>query len=189
MKRAESLFFIIIVLGCVFRLMHWPYASIILTFGVLFLALLYFFFGFALLNQIGFRGIFKAESYTSISKLRVFGAVVTGMVFSLIIIYCLFKVQFWPYGHIGLQQALILYIIILIVALVFYFFKRKQFLKDNYFRLILIGFIGLLIYSISTFQLVDIYYGSDPEYAKAYKAYLQDDSINAKRPTREFKSK
>lgn len=189
MKKTESLFFVIIVIGFVFRLMHWPYASIILTFGVLFLALLYLFFGFALLNNIGFRALFKAESYKTISKLRVFGAIGTGIVFSLIVIYCLFKVQFWPYGHIGLQQMLLVYGIILIVALIFYFFKRKQFLKDNYFRFILIGFIGFLIYSISTFQLVDLYYGSDPEYAEEYKAYLKDDSPNAKRPSRAFKSK
>ena len=114
MKKAELFFAFVIGLGFIFRLMHWPYASIILTFGVLFLSILYFGFGFALLNSIALRSAFKKESYKSISKLRIFGAIGTGIVFSLLVIYCLFKLQFWPYGQVGLQQGLILLGIIIL---------------------------------------------------------------------------
>jgi len=38
-------------------------------------------------------------------------------------------------------------------------------------------------------QLVDLYYGSDPEYAKEYKEYLHDDDPYRKPPSRAFNSR
>jgi hypothetical protein len=189
MKKAELVFDVIIVLGFIFRLMHWPYASEIMTLGVLFLAVLYFFFGFALLNNIGFRALFKAGSYIAISKLRIFAAIGTGIMFSMIVINMLFKVQFWPYGHVNLGIGLLFLAFVVAIAVLSFLLKRKLFLKNNYLRFILIGGLGLLVYSVNTDQLVDLYYGSDPEYAEEYKIYIKDDSPNAKRPTRAFKSR
>ncbi|WP_034058555.1 hypothetical protein [Lacinutrix jangbogonensis] len=188
MKKVELLFVFIIGMGFVFRLMHWPYASEILTFGILFLSMLYFWFGFALLNSMGLRAALKKESYKSISKLRLFGAVGTGFVLSFVVINSLFKLQFWPYGQVNLGIALSFLGFLLSIVILLFFIKRKQFLKENYLRFIIIGGFGLLIYSLSTDQLVELYYGSDPEYAEEYKTYIKDDSRNAKRPTKPFKS-
>lgn len=188
MKKAEIIFGAIISIGFVFRLMHWPFASIILTIGTLLLSILYTFFGFALLNNLGLRESFKSESFKHISKLRILGTIVTGMVLGLLVIYMLFKIQFWPYGDIGLQQGLILLSIIFVIAIAFYLNNRKQFLKLNYKRLTFIGIISILIYLISLDQLVDLYYGSDSKYAEEYKIYLKDESPDAQRPLREFNS-
>lgn len=189
MKKAELLFTFIIALGIIFRLMHWPYANEILSLGAIFLSGLYFWFSFALLNSIRLRVAFKKESYKSISKFLILVAIGTGIVFSLLVIYSLFKLQFWPYGQVGLLQGLILFAAILLIVFVFYLKNRKQFLKINYLRFIIIGVISITLFSISTDQLVDLYYGSDPEYAEEYKTYLNDESLNKKRPTRVFKSK
>ncbi|WP_452230091.1 hypothetical protein [Lacinutrix sp. MEBiC02404] len=190
MKKTEMLLAGFILLVFIFKLMHWPYNSEIIALGTVFLSLLYLGFGFALFNNIRLINILKPEPYTGISKLRINGAIATGFVFSILTIYCLFKLMFWPYGHIGLEIGLKLFAFLVVIILVLYFVKNRNiFLKLNYIRFLFIGIIATALYFITNDQLVDLYYGSDPEYAEAYKAYINDSSMDAKRPTREFKSR
>ncbi|WP_044397640.1 hypothetical protein [Lacinutrix sp. Hel_I_90] len=188
MKKAEIVFAVFIGIGFLLKLIHWPYASETITFASLFLAILYFWFGFALLNNIRLRAIFKSASYKGMSKLRLFGGIGTGFVFSILVVYCLFKLQFWPFADMGLSQGLILFGIILGIVLIFHFINRKQFLRHNYIRFIIIGSVSLLIFSVSNEQLVNVYYGSDPDYAEEYKAYIKADSTNTKPLSRTFKN-
>lgn len=190
MNKIEIFFTGLILIGFVFKLMHWPFNSELIALGSVFLSMLYFGFSFALLNNIRFRNILKPESYIGVSKLRVFGAIATGLALSFIIIYCLFKLMFWPYGQIGLELSLKLFAFLVAVILVLYFIKKRNiFLKLNYIRFLIIGIIAIALCFVTNNQLVDLYYGSDPEYAEEYKAYLNDPSPNAKRPTSEFNSR
>lgn len=190
MKKIEIVFVGLILLGFIFKLMHWPYNSELIALGAVFLSMLYFGFSFALLNNIRLRNILKPESYKGISKLRVFGAIATGFVFSFIVVYCLFKLMFWPYGQIGLELSLKLFAFLVAVILILYFAKNRNiFLKLNYIRFIIIGIIATTLYFATNDQIVDLYYGSDPEYAEEYKAYINDPSPDTKRPTREFNIK
>ncbi|MEJ6791483.1 MAG: hypothetical protein QNK89_01755 [Lacinutrix sp.] len=188
MRKAEIVFVFIAILGLIIKLIHWPYGSEILSLGILFLSMLYFYFGFAILNKVGLRALSKKKSYQNISKLRIFGSIATGFTFSIISIHILFKLQFWPYGHVNLGIGLVLLALLLITILIFYLKGRRQFIRINFLRFIIIGGFGLLLYSLSTDQLVDLYYGSDSEFAKEYKIYLQDESPEAARPTRDFNS-
>jgi hypothetical protein len=106
----------------------------------------------------------------------------------MLVVYSLFKLQFWPFADIGLSQSLMLFGVILGIVLIFHFINRKQFLKHNYIRFIIIGSVSLLLFSVSNDQLVDVYYGSDPDYAEEYKAYINDDSTNTKPLSRTFKN-
>lgn len=189
MKKAEIVFAVLIGIGFLLKLMHWPYASETITFGALFLAILYFGFGFALLNNIRLRAVFKSESYKGISKLRLIGGIGTGFVFSMLVVYSLFKLQFWPLADIGLSQGLMLLGFIIGIVLVFHFMNRKQFLQHNYARFAIIGGLGLLIYSVSYDQFVDLYYGSDPEYSEEFKKSLKEDRHTAKKPSKALNSK
>jgi len=98
--------------------------------------------------------------------------------------------MFWPYGHIGLEISLKLFAFLVAIILVLYFVKNRNiFLKLNYIRFLFLGIIATTLYFTTNDQLVDLYYGSDPHYAEAYKAYINDSSMDAKRPIREFKSR
>jgi hypothetical protein len=181
MKKTEIILFILICIAFIMKIMNWPYNALIITFSCLFLSMLYMSLGFAIFNNISFKGIFKKESFKSISTLRIVGGVGLGFIFSMLVIYSLFRIQFWPYGQFGLQTSLILLAISVIIIIIFYFMNRKQFLITNSIRLAIIGFLSLSIYLTSTDALVDLYYGDNPEYAKEYKEYLKNP--NSPRPT------
>ncbi len=190
MKKFEIACLGLILMGLFFKRMHWPYNGEIMTLGAVLLSMLYFNFSFAFLNQIKFRNILKQESYKGISNLRINGAIATGFVFSFITIYSLFKLMLWSYAQIALEISIKLFAILVVVLLGFHFVKNRSFfLKMNYIRFISIGIIGTTLCFVTNDQLIDLYYGSDPEYAEAYKAYINDSSPNAKYPTRAFQSK
>lgn len=172
MKKVEIALFILIIVAFAMKLMHLPYNSILITFACVMLSILYMFFGFALLNGIKLRAMFKTESYKAISILRILAGITLGFVLSTVVVYSLFKVQFWPFGNQGLLMSLVLYGMAVLTIAIFYFLKRRDFFKINRIRLVLIGLISITIYSLSYNSLVDMYYSDRPKYAKAYKDYL-----------------
>jgi len=126
MKKAELFFAVIILIGFIFRLMHWPFANILISIPFLLLSLLYMFFSFGLLNNLGLRSAFKGSSYKNISTLRLIAAIGTGFILSALVIYIMFVLQFWPYGRMGLSIMLPMLIIVIVIALLCYFIKRKH---------------------------------------------------------------
>ena len=70
--------------GCIFKLMHWPLAGILLTIGLLFLSL--FFLPVAIAN------IVKMENDR---KLKIF-YILTAIVMAINFIGALFKIMHWP---------------------------------------------------------------------------------------------
>ncbi len=172
MKKAEIILFILIIVAFAMKVMHLPYSSILITFACMMLSMLYMFFGFALLNGIRLRTMFKTESYKNVSIFRILAGITLGFVLSTMVVYCLFKVQFWPYGDQGLFMSLVLFGVALLTIAIFYFLKRRVFFKINRIRLVLIGMISIGVYSLSNDSLVDMYYSNRPKYAKAYKDYL-----------------
>lgn len=174
MKKAEIILFVLICLAFSMKIMNVPYSALLITFATLLLSMLYSAFGFALLNGIGFRALFKKENYSKISNLRIVAGVGLGFIFSAILIYSLFRIQFWPYGRFGLQIMLPFLAIAIIVMVIFYIKNRKQFLQINIYRLVIIGVLSLNLYLVSTDTLVDLYYGDKPEFAKEYKESLKN---------------
>ncbi len=174
MKKAEIILFAITCVAFIMKIMNIPYNAILITFSVLLLSMLYLAFGFALLNGIGFRAILKKGKYNKISLLRIFAGIGLGFIFSAILIYSLFRIQLWPYGQFGLQLMLPFLATAIVVIVVFYIKNRRQFLKINIFRLVIISVLSLSLYLVSTDTLVDLYYGDNPEYVKEYKEYLKN---------------
>jgi uncharacterized membrane protein len=135
-EKLEKILAIIISVAFIFKLLSIPGMSLFVVIPLLVLIGLYFYFGFALFNQIEFKDILKKYSYQRISNMRILGAICVGLVLSLICVGILFKIQHWyssaPHLYIGLSMAFILLVISL-----FKFNKSK----DDYYKNILIRLI------------------------------------------------
>ena len=105
---------------------------------------LFYYLSFALINNISLNKIFKKESYSSTTPLRVIGAVLLGFAISPIILGTLFIVQEWPGGVNQLIIGLFALILIAIVA----FIKRdkSEYYKLVFERIVIFGGLGVLAY-------------------------------------------
>ncbi len=105
------------------------------------LSCLYFYLSFALLNGIGFRKIFRAQSYSTISRMRIIGSALTGFALSIMIIGILFKVQHYP----GAKNSLLIGASGLTISLIFGVVKYLKTKSEFYAWLILrlLIFLGM----------------------------------------------
>lgn len=115
------------------------------------LGVFYYFFGFALLNNIPPEGIFRSGSYKGISPLRIFGSVLAGMAISLVPLTVLFKLGEYPMGGTLSLLAGISTILVLIIMAILYFMQKKKIHLENTIRfgiafLIILAFMKLKIY-------------------------------------------
>lgn len=175
MTWIEKLLGALIIIVMITRLIFpFAYSSIVITLLMLILSMLYFWFGFAILNNIRFRHIFKNKFYKDISVLRILGTIVTGFVLSLVIIYALFKFQRWPYGNIGLRISLCGLLIIAIVVFMKYLSSKHQFYSNFLIRLFLIGILATSLYFVSSETLLELQHRDYPEYVEAEKNLMKD---------------
>ncbi len=175
MKQTEKILGGLIIILMLIRLFFaLPYFDITITLLILILSLMYFGLGFALLNNVRLRNIFKKDSYKGISTLRILGGIFTGLILSLISIYSLFKFQRWPFANEGLKISL--YGLLPIIAIVIYKVVRS---KNNYYpnfliRLVIFGVIGTSLYFLSTEKILEMRNRDFPEYVEAEKKLMKD---------------
>jgi hypothetical protein len=140
MNKLEKTLVIVTLVALILKYLAVPGMSLFVVIGLLGLALLYFYFGFALFNGIGFKGIFKKESYIEISKYKIFAAVLVGVSLSMICIGLLFKVQHWFGFSTYLYAGLSLSLVMLVIAVL----KYNSFNKLLLIRLIPFSLFGAL---------------------------------------------
>ncbi|WP_426429566.1 hypothetical protein ACPX19_08460 [Winogradskyella sp. HB-48] len=175
MRKAEKILGGLIIVLMISRLIFtYPFSSILISLSCILLSLLYLFFGFAVLNNIRFRDILKKESYKGISALRILLTFFTGLILSMLIIYMLFKFQRWPYGQYGLMISLILLAFIGLIVLVKYFISKNKFYSNYLIRLLTFGIYGLLLFFISSENLLELKYKNFPDYIEAEKKLMKD---------------
>jgi hypothetical protein len=179
MNKLEKILGIIALLGLIFKFAIFHGGSLLLALSLSSLAFLYFYLGFAFFNQIGFKGIFKSESYKGLSKFRIIGAIGVGVALSMICIGILFKLQNWYFATLYLYGGLILALIIIIVTA----FRFKKSKGDFYYRIFkrvaILGILGLLLLLISDLAIVKIQFRNHPSYINAYELYLQNPNDKA----------
>src|SRR5258706_11537060 len=95
MKIIERASLIISLVGFLLKLLLIRTGNPTLIISASLLSFIYFYFGFALLNNIGFRAMFKKASYANISIGRILGAIGVGLFLSIVLIGILFKLQIW----------------------------------------------------------------------------------------------
>ena len=166
-KIEKILFYIFIVTTLISIAFAFPGLNTILVISGSILSLAFFFFGFAIYNDISFRQVFKNSTYQTISSLRVLGSVGAGFFTSLLIIGILFKVMFWPGSYTNLIFGILgLFIILVIVAI-----KKSKLNYNVYNKVInrssILLLIALPLIFISNQALAKFKYRNDPEYSKA----------------------
>lgn len=204
MKTTERILITIIVIGAVFKLLHWEGGDFFTLIGVSLLALFYFIFSFALLNKIKKKDrtppkssnaddptidsgiisdLISASNTNNRSTLHTLGAIGTGMALSTIIIGVLFKIMIWP----GAEQQIIMGLVGIGIALIlsFVFVKTNPvpLFKNIIVRGVIIGSIGLIFSFISTKDILTWNYPDSPELVEAILEsieYPEDEELQEK---------
>ena len=112
------------------------------------LSLFYYAFSFALLNGIGFRGLFRKVSYKGISAMRIIGAVCAGMTISTLAIALLFAILNYEGASNMLLSGLVPAVIILLISIIKYMKNKHVFYKGVILRVSLACVAGILPFLI-----------------------------------------
>ena len=92
----------LVSLGCLYKIMHWPFAGIMLTVGMLILAILFL--------PLAVRSSYKAEPNKKLKTLYILVAIV----FAIDFIGSLFKVMHWPGAKVLIMISLPLPFVVLL---------------------------------------------------------------------------
>ncbi len=169
LKKAELILALLFIIGSILDLFFVPGTQWVMLLSAMALSSLYFYLGFALLNNIPLSGIFKKYAYQGISSLRISGAVITGFLLAITVIGVLFKFMFWKGAYVILFFTVVPYAVIIIISLI-----RFSKTEDGYYTGIITRVIPATIVSIilnalpSTFW-VEIKYENYPYYVEALK--------------------
>lgn len=174
MKKLEKILWGLFIVGLLFKIMHWPGAGIVTVFSLALVAMLYFYLGFALFNEVKLRNAFKKSSYTNLPKLNLIFAIAFGISLSIITIGFLFKFMLWPGANFNLMIGLIALVICLVAYLLLNKQNKVSFAKKSFTRVIAVGIIGVSFFFIKTNSIIDFYYQERPEYAEALKNMIKD---------------
>lgn len=104
---------LVITLGCLFKIAHWPFAGILLILGLLILSLVFI--------PMAFVNSYKAETNPKLKPLYI----LTPIVFSVISLSALFKIMHWPYASLLLNISIPLPFVLLLPLLLW------QYKNDN----------------------------------------------------------
>lgn len=169
MKKLEISTLIILIIALIFKLMQYPGGDVLIGLGLSLLAMVYYPLGFFVFNSIRLRKILKRESYKGITFWRGFGAVATGIAFSILIMGIVFKLLLFPGASVMLGVGLVTTGISLIVTFIKYISnKESTFYKRMLIRATIIGFFGLTMNLIPGTSIVKFSYRDHPGYVKAY---------------------
>jgi hypothetical protein len=171
MNKLEKILGLIVLVALIFKLTLITGGGILIVLSLSVLAIIYYPFGFALFNKIGFQQIFKRDSYKGLSALRIIGAIGVGTALSIICIGILFKLQHWPGSKINLLAGLITSLILLIIILIKYSKNKDDFYTMILKRLIIIGGFGLIMILTSDLTIIKIQFRNHPDYIKAFELY------------------
>lgn len=177
-SKAELIPIAIFILALLLFLFSLPGGAALMILSLGFLSILYFYFGFAILNSISFRKIFKKSSYSAISSMRIVGAIGTGIGLSTVIIGLLFKFMSWPGSYFMLLIGLLSMSVFFAYALIKFIINKSSFYTNILLRTAFFGGIGLFLLLMPSYTLSEIKYGKHhPEYIEALKA-LENDPTN-----------
>jgi putative Mn2+ efflux pump MntP len=143
MKKLEIILIAGAAAGLLLALFNVPLNSLIVSLFFVGLGLLYFYLGFALLNGIRFRNIFKADSYKGLGPWRIAIAIGTGIALSNITIGFMFSILGYPMAETLLTFGIVLTVIMTILALI-----EKARDRNPFYRNIIIRCIVFLVLAV-----------------------------------------
>ena len=145
MKKTELFLASLALIALVLKLAHLPGSNFILVISLSCLAMLYFYLGFALFNQIPFRKIVKKESYQGVGTWRIIGAIGAGIAFSQTLVGILFKLLHWQGALLLLQVGLISIALLAIIGFIRYAKSKAAFYSNLFTRVAILSSFGILL--------------------------------------------
>ncbi len=174
MKKTELTILIISIIAIALNFFLVPGGTVLTVFSISFLTTIYFYFGFALFNNIKLRNIFKKESYKGITSQRLIGSIGAGLALALTAIGILFKLLSWPGSTVNLGVGLLGLLIVLIIGSIKYFNNKSKFYLPIFKRTALIGGLGLVLVLTPKSTFINIKYRNHINYANALKNSIAD---------------
>ena len=171
-RKVEKVLVVFIIIGVLFKILHFPGAYPLIILGVGSLSIVYFLSG--VINKSGtpkwLEKIFTDENQNNFLVPNL----VFGYVFSIGLIGILFKVMRYP----GEGPMLTVAISGFAIAFLFSYFRLKDKFMEKvspYFtRIFIIGGLVAVFYAIPKEAIIDFYYGDYPGYAKVLKELDKD---------------
>ena len=148
MKKLEFILIAGAVVGLLMAIFNIPLNSMVVSLFYMTLALLYFYFGFALFNNIRFRNILKPESYKGLGTWRIAVAIGTGIALSDLTVGFMFTLLGYPMARTLLTFGLVLTAIMLLLASIRNAKEKERFFRNIILRcavFIIIGTVFLLL--------------------------------------------
>ena len=174
MKKVEKILIPISIISLGLNILLIPYGGVltVLTFSTL--STLYFYFGFALFNDIRLRKIFKKDSYKNISSLKILGAIGAGLALSMTTIGLMFKFQSWPGADFNLIVGLSGMFIVTSVAIIRYTQNKSDYYTKILKRMAIFGSLGIIVFLIPKTSWNKFEYRNYPDYVNAINNSIAD---------------
>jgi NADH:ubiquinone oxidoreductase subunit 6 (subunit J) len=106
--------------------------------------------------------------------MRIFGAILTGVVLSLTTIGILFKFQSWPMATFFLTIGLIGILVSFIVGVIKHSKTKSEYYTRILKRITIIGGLGLILLILPKETWLEIKYRNQPDYVDAVKKAMAD---------------
>lgn len=169
MKRTELIMAAVALIALVLNLMLIPGSTSVLTLTLLLFTVFYLVFGFAILNGIGLKTIFRKESYRGISGLRIVLAVLLGYGLASASAGVLFGLQNMEGAGIMLTSSLLQLIFFSLLVLIEFLISKSDFYKRTLPRIAVWGGLVLVLSILPTDAILEFKYRNYPEYLEALK--------------------
>ncbi|MDX9904171.1 MAG: hypothetical protein RB288_08855 [Bacteroidales bacterium] len=144
MKKLEMILIAGAVVGLLMTLFDIPLNTLIVSLFFLVLALLYIYLGFALFNNVGFRNIFKAESFKGLGPWRIALAIGTGIALSTLTVGFMFSILGYPMADTILIYGIVLAVIMIILALIINGRDNNTFYRNIILRCVIFLIIAVV---------------------------------------------
>lgn len=178
MKKSEILLGVLALIGSISIFsIRFPGSLLMALSCWTLLSCLYFYLGAALFNNIGFRSMFKKDSYKNISSNRIAGAAASGATISILIIGIMFKVMNWPGSMIMLYAGLIAILPIIVFSLIKLLnnsIKKDNFYKGILYRTAIYLVISLIMIVIPYKKWLEWRYPDNPEFVEISIKYHEN---------------
>lgn len=174
MKKTEIIIGTLSIIALGLNLLLIPGGGVLTVLTLSTLSTIYFYFSFALFNDIRFREIFKKDSYENISRWRIIGAIGTGFALSATTAGLMFKFQSWPGADFNLGAGLVGLLIVTIIGLIKYSRNKSNYYTRIFKRAAIFGGLGLILMLTPKTSWIELKYRNHPEYIDALKKAMAD---------------
>lgn len=171
MKILEKILWLLFVVGCTLRFFQIPGGSMLLMLTSLLLAVVYMLLGFALINGVKLKTVFKAGGFKGITTMQILIAVFAGISFGFLVLGASYRLLMYSGAMELLMSGFLFAFPAMIMAMVSRFKNKYPQYREFILRFSFIACLGLASMLMSDSTIVSFNYSySHPIYVELYKA-------------------